>query len=640
MLRLQHLSIVRGTRTLYDNVNLVASDGERIALVGENGSGKSSLFAAILGELSPESGTIDVPELVSEVAQSVEETDREALQYVLEGHAPLVAAQAEQFAAHESGDDMRIAAAAAHLAEINEGAVKAQALTIMNGLGFLPGDENRTVREFSGGWRNRLALARCLINPAQLLLLDEPTNHLDIDSLIWLEAWLKRLTCTVIIISHDREFLDRAVQTTWAVEDGTITRYGGNYSFYEMQRVQNLRLQEANRKAYERTAAHLKSYIERFRYKATKAVQVQSRIKQLEKIERIEVDEEDNSALRLKFVCSSRSGNYPVICEDVAKAYGNHVIFHNVNLTINRGEKVAFVGKNGEGKSTLVKCIMDEITDYTGKLTLGHNVQIGYFAQNQAQLLDENLTVFDTIDRVAVGDIRLKIRDILGAFMFGGEASDKKVKVLSGGERTRLAMIKLLLEPVNFLILDEPTNHLDMRSKDVLKEAIRDFDGTVIIVSHDRDFLDGLATKVYEFGGGLVKEHLGGIYDFLQKKQIESLNDLQKSPSLSSSPSAEKTVAGGNAGATVAQPSAAKLSYEEQKELNKRLKKLERRVADCEAEIEQAEAAISILEAKMATPEGASDMTLYEQHQKLKTQLDSVMEEWDAVSCELEEARK
>lgn len=281
-------------------------------------------------------------------------------------------------------------------------------------------------------------------------------------------------------------------------------------------------------------------FIERFRYKATKAVQVQSRIKQLEKIERIEVDEEDNSALRLKFVCSSRSGNYPVICEDVAKAYGNHVIFHDVNLTINRGEKVAFVGKNGEGKSTLVKCIMDEITDYTGKLTLGHNVQIGYFAQNQAQLLDENLTVFDTIDRVAVGDIRLKIRDILGAFMFGGEASDKKVKVLSGGERTRLAMIKLLLEPVNFLILDEPTNHLDMRSKDVLKEAIRDFDGTVIIVSHDRDFLDGLATKVYEFGGGLVKEHLGGIYDFLQKKQIESLNDLQKSPSLSSSPSAEK----------------------------------------------------------------------------------------------------
>ena len=348
------------------------------------------------------------------------------------------------------------------------------------------------------------------------------------------------------------------------------------------------------------------------------------------------MDEEDNSSLRLKFVCSSRSGNYPVICEDVGKAYGEHVIFHDVNLTINRGEKIAFVGKNGEGKSTLVKCIMDEVTDYTGKLTLGHNVQIGYFAQNQAQLLDENLTVFDTIDRVAVGDIRLKIRDILGAFMFGGEASDKKVKVLSGGERTRLAMIKLLLEPVNFLILDEPTNHLDMRSKDVLKEAIRDFDGTVIIVSHDRDFLDGLATKVYEFGGGLVKEHLGGIYDFLQKKQIENLNELQKSPSLSTSPSGGKAASGNSSETETTQPSAAKLSYEEQKELNKKLKKLERRVADCEAEIEQTEAAIAILETKMATPEGASDRTLYEQHQKLKDQLDHVMEEWDAASSELE----
>ena len=365
-------------------------------------------------------------------------------------------------------------------------------------------------------------------------------------------------------------------------------------------------------------------------------MQVQSRIKQLEKIDRIEVDEEDNSALRLKFVCSSRSGSYPVICEDVAKAYGDHVIFHDVNLTINRGEKVAFVGKNGEGKSTLVKCIMDEITDYTGKLTLGHNVQIGYFAQNQAQLLDETLTVFDTIDRVAVGDIRTKIRDILGAFMFGGEASDKKVKVLSGGERTRLAMIKLLLEPVNFLILDEPTNHLDMRSKDVLKDAIREFDGTVILVSHDRDFLDGLATKVYEFGGGVVKEHLGGIYDFLQKKQIESLNELQKSPVLSASPSNGKD----NTDKDVAvQASGAKLSYEEQKELNKKLKKLERRVADCEEEIEQTESAIAILEARMATPEGASDMALYEQHQKLKQQLDSVMEEWDTASTELEEAR-
>ena len=355
---------------------------------------------------------------------------------------------------------------------------------------------------------------------------------------------------------------------------------------------------------------------------------------ELEKIERIEVDEEDNSALRLKFPPASRSGNYPVICEDVRKAYGSHVVFHDVNLTINRGEKVAFVGKNGEGKSTLVKCIMDEI-DFEGKLTIGHNVQIGYFAQNQAQMLDENLTVFDTIDRVATGDIRLKIRDILGAFMFGGEASDKKVKVLSGGERTRLAMIKLLLEPVNLLILDEPTNHLDMRSKDVLKEAIREFDGTVILVSHDRDFLDGLATKVYEFGGGLVKEHLGGIYEFLQKKKIDSLNELQKGAGLSASPTAS---AKGNEPETV-QPSENKLSYEAQKELNKKIKKLERQVADCEASIEETESAIAIVEAKMATPEGASDMQLYERHQKLKQQLDGIVEEWERVSMELEETK-
>ncbi len=465
-----------------------------------------------------------------------------------------------------------------------------------------------------------------------------PTNPLDIESIQWLENFLATRANAVVLVSHDRAFLNNVTTRTIEITCGRIYDYKVKYDEFVQLRAER---REQQLRAYENQQKQIQDteeFIERFRYKATKAVQVQSRIKQLEKIERIEVDEEDNSSLRLKFVCSSRSGNYPVICEDVAKAYGNHVVFHDVNLTINRGDKVAFVGKNGEGKSTLVKCIMDEITDYAGKLTLGHNVQIGYFAQNQAQLLDEDRTVFDTIDRVAVGDIRLKIRDILGAFMFGGEASDKKVKVLSGGERTRLAMIKLLLEPVNFLILDEPTNHLDMRSKDVLKEAIRDFDGTVIIVSHDRDFLDGLATKVYEFGGGLVREHLGGIYDFLQKKQIENLNDLQKSPSLSPSPVAGKAVAGGNAG-TTAQPSAAKLSYEEQKELNKRLKKMERRVADCEAEIEQTESAISILEAKMTTPEGASDMALYEQHRKLKEQLDRVMEEWDAASMELEEAR-
>ena len=386
------------------------------------------------------------------------------------------------------------------------------------------------------------------------------------------------------------------------------------------RREQQLRAYENQQKQIQDT----EEFIERFRYKATKAVQVQSRIKQLEKIVPIEIDEEDNSALRLKFPPAMRSGNYPVICENVKKAYGDHVVFQNVTLTIHRGEKVAFVGKNGEGKSTLVKCIMDEIP-FEGKLEIGHNVQIGYFAQNQAQLLDENLTVFDTIDRVAKGDIRLKIRDILGAFMFGGEASEKKVKVLSGGERSRLAMIKLLLEPVNFLILDEPTNHLDMRSKDVLKEAIKEFDGTVIVVSHDREFLDGLVTKVYEFGGGMVKEHIGGIYDFLQKKKIENLNELQLSQSPTKT-TKEETPASEN-----------KLSYEAQKEQNKKIRKLEKQIADCEERIGKLEMQVAVVEEKMATPEGASDMKLYEQHQQLKQQIAAIEEEWETVSLELEE---
>ncbi|MFR8838821.1 ABC-F family ATP-binding cassette domain-containing protein, partial [Bacteroides nordii] len=475
-------------------------------------------------------------------------------------------------------------------------------------------------------------LAKLLLRRPDVLLLDEPTNHLDIESIQWLENFLSTRANAVVLVSHDRAFLNNVTTRTIEITCGQIYDYKVKYDEFVVlrkeRREQQLRAYENQQKQIQDT----EDFIERFRYKATKAVQVQSRIKQLEKIERIEVDEEDNSALRLKFVCSSRSGNYPVICEDVRKAYGAHVVFHDVNLTINRGEKVAFVGKNGEGKSTLVKCIMGAITDYEGKLTIGHNVQIGYFAQNQAQMLDENLTVFDTIDRVATGDIRLKIRDILGAFMFGGEASDKKVKVLSGGERTRLAMIKLLLEPVNFLILDEPTNHLDMRSKDVLKEAIREFDGTVILVSHDRDFLDGLATKVYEFGGGLVKEHIGGIYDFLQKKKMESLNELQKGPALSTSPTGVK----GDSISEEESPSDNKLSYEAQKELNKKIKKLERQVADCEEAIEQTESAIAILEERMATPEGAANMALYEQHQKLKQQLDRTVEEWEKVSMELE----
>ena len=656
MISVEGLKVEFNATPLFEDVSYVINKKDRIALVGKNGAGKSTMLKILAGIQQPTSGVVAVPRectigylpqvMVLSDERTVMQEAELAFEHIFEMQADIerMNQQLAERTDYDSEDYQKLIDRFTHENErflmMGGTNYRAEVERTLQGLGFCREDFDRPTSEFSGGWRMRIELAKLLLRRPDVLLLDEPTNHLDIESIQWLENFLSTRANAVVLVSHDRAFLNNVTTRTIEITCGRIYDYKVKYDEFvtlrKERREQQLRAYEKQQKQIQDTD----EFIERFRYKATKAVQVQSRIKQLEKIERIEVDEEDNSALRLKFVCSSRSGNYPVICEDVAKAYGNHVIFHDVNLTINRGEKVAFVGKNGEGKSTLVKCIMDEITDYTGKLTLGHNVQIGYFAQNQAQLLDENLTVFDTIDRVAVGDIRLKIRDILGAFMFGGEASDKKVKVLSGGERTRLAMIKLLLEPVNFLILDEPTNHLDMRSKDVLKEAIRDFDGTVIIVSHDRDFLDGLATKVYEFGGGLVKEHLGGIYDFLQKKQIESLNDLQKSPSLSSSPSAEKTVAGGNAGATVAQPSTAKLSYEEQKELNKRLKKLERRVADCEAEIEQTEAAISILEAKMATPEGASDMALYEQHQKLKAQLDSVMEEWDAVSCELEEARK
>ena len=494
------------------------------------------------------------------------------------------------------------------------------------GLGFSRNDFDRPTSEFSGGWRMRIELAKLLLRRPDVLLLDEPTNHLDIESIQWLENFLKVNAGSVMLVSHDRAFINNVTNRTIEISCGRIYDYKVAYDEFVVlrkeRREQQLRAYENQQKQIQDT----EDFIERFRYKATKAVQVQSRIKQLEKIERIEVDEEDNSALRLKFPPAMRSGDYPIICEDVKKTYGAQTVFHDVNLTIKRGEKVAFVGKNGEGKSTLVKCIMDEIP-FEGKLTVGHNVQIGYFAQNQAQLLDENKTVFDTIDYVAKGDVRLKIRDILGAFMFGGEASDKKVKVLSGGERSRLAMIKLLLEPVNFLILDEPTNHLDMRSKDVLKEAIREFDGTVIVVSHDREFLDGLVTKVYEFGGGLVREHIGGIYDFLRKKKIENLNELQLSTSPTTSGKKEEADA----------PSENKLSYEAQKELNKKIKKIEKQVADCESRIEKIEMQIGELEAQMATPEGASDMKLYERHQQLKKELDAVVEEWEKVSMELDE---
>lgn len=637
---------------LFEDVSYVINKKDRIALVGKNGAGKSTMLKILAGLQHPTAGMVSIPRecTIGYLPQVMELNDERtvmqeaelAFRHIFEMQADIKCMNQElaDRTDYESADYQKLIDRFTHENDrfLMMGGTNYQAEIerTLQGLGFSRADFDRPTSEFSGGWRMRIELAKLLLRCPDVLLLDEPTNHLDIESIQWLENFLATRANAVVLVSHDRAFLNNVTTRTIEISCGRIYDYKVKYDEFVVlrkeRREQQLRAYENQQKQIEDTEA----FIERFRYKATKAVQVQSRIKQLEKIERIEVDEEDNSALRLKFVCSSRSGNYPVICEDVRKAYGEHVVFHDVNFTINRGEKVAFVGKNGEGKSTLVKCIMGEITDYTGKLTLGHNVQIGYFAQNQAQMLDGELTVYDTIDRVAVGDIRLKIRDILGAFMFGGEASDKKVKVLSGGERTRLAMIKLLLEPVNFLILDEPTNHLDMRSKDVLKEAIRDFDGTVIIVSHDRDFLDGLATKVYEFGGGMVKEHLGGIYDFLQKKRIGNLNELQKTPSLSESPTGAKKPSAAEA----SQISSGRLSYEEQKELNKRLKKLERRVADCEAEIEQIESAIAILEEKMATPEGASDMSIYEQHRKLKQQLDRVMEEWDVASTELKETRK
>ncbi len=513
MLRLNHISIVRGTRTLYENVNLVASEGERIALVGENGSGKSSLFAAILGELSPETGTIDIPELVSEVAQSVEETSLIALQYVLQGHTPLVAAKREEQAAHESGDDMRIAAASAHLAEINEGAVKAQALTIMNGLGFVPGDESRSVKEFSGGWRNRLALARCLINPAQLLLLDEPTNHLDIDSLIWLEAWLKRLSCTVIIISHDREFLDRAVQTTWAVEDGTINRYGGNYSFYEMQRVQNLRLQEANRKAYERTASHLKSYIERFRYKATKARQAQSRIKMLERLEVVEPVRSATS-WRFSFEQPERMPTQLVTLENVAAGYGDVRVLNDVNLCIRSGERIGVLGVNGAGKSTLIKTLVGKLNALHGTVRDGQGLQIGYFAQHQLEALDPEETPLQVMKRKAPTAREQQLRDHLGKFRFSGEKVDTRIGVLSGGEKARLALSLIVWDKPNLIVLDEPTNHLDMATREALTVALSSFEGTLLLVSHDRHLLRSVCDKLLLVHDGAVSEYDGDLDDY------------------------------------------------------------------------------------------------------------------------------
>ena len=623
MISIEGLKVEFGTTPLFEDVSFVINKKDRIALVGKNGAGKSTMLKILAGLQQPTEGVVAVQRgitigylpqvmILSDTRTVMAEAEM-AFEHIFEMQEKLEKMN-QELADRTDYDSESYHELIERFTHENERFLmmggtnyRAEIERTLTGLGFNRTDFDRPTSEFSGGWRMRIELAKLLLRRPDVLLLDEPTNHLDIESIQWLENFLKMSSGAVVLVSHDRAFINNVTNRTIEISCGRIYDYKVAYDEFVVLRKER---REQQLRAYENQQKEIKDtedFIERFRYKATKAVQVQSRIKQLEKIVPIEIDEEDTSTLRLKFPPSMRSGNYPVICENVKKAYGDHVVFHDVNLTIHRGEKVAFVGKNGEGKSTLVKCIMDEIP-YEGKLTIGHNVQIGYFAQNQAQLLDENVTVFDTIDRVAKGDIRLKIRDILGAFMFGGEASEKKVKVLSGGERSRLAMIKLLLEPVNFLILDEPTNHLDMRSKDVLKEAVKEFDGTVIVVSHDREFLDGLVTKVYEFGGGLVKEHIGGIYDFLQKKKMENLNELQLSQSpQTASPKKEEPA-----------ESESKLSYEAQKELNKKIRKLEKQVADCEAKIEKLEEQVAQLEEQMATPEGASDMKLYEQHQQLE----------------------
>lgn len=639
MLSVEHLSVEFSARPLFSDVSFVINKKDRIALVGKNGAGKSTLLKILSGHQEPNSGTVSVQNditigylpqvMVLSDEHTVMQEAEKAFEHISEMQESIdrLNNQLAERTDYESADYMALVDRFTHESERFQmmGGMNyhAELERTLQGLGFSTSDFDRPTKEFSGGWRMRIELAKLLLRRPDILLLDEPTNHLDIESIRWLEKFLAHSASAVVLVSHDRAFINNVTNRTLEISCGKITDYKVKYDEFMKLRAER---REQQLRAYEnqqKEIADIKDFIERFRYKPTKAVQVQSRIKQLEKIVPIEVDEVDNSRLHLKFPPCSRSGDYPVICDEVEKSYGEHCVFHNVNLTIKRGEKVAFVGKNGEGKSTLVKCIMGEIP-YTGTLKLGHNVEIGYYAQNQAQLLDGECTVFDTIDRVAKGDIRLKIRDILGAFMFGGEASDKKVKVLSGGERSRLAMIKLLLEPVNFLILDEPTNHLDMRTKDVLKEAILSFDGTVIVVSHDRDFLDGLVSKVYEFGGGQVREHIGGIYDFLQKKEMESLDELHATGSPSAS-----TTNSASSNSTQPQMSEGKLSYEERKEQAKIRRKLEKEVERCETEVSRLESEKAALEAKLATPEGAADTALFSQYGQIQQDLSQAEDAWE-----------
>lgn len=639
MISIQNLSVEFNSTALFSGVNFVINKRDKIALVGKNGAGKSTMLKIIAGLQEPTGGVVaaqkDITigylpqQMILTDERSVVEEVRTVFGKLDEMKASLARMNTElaERTDYESESYAELIDRISNLSDLvqmeeSENGEAELEKTLL-GLGFVRSDFDRNTSEFSGGWRMRIELAKLLLMRPDVLLLDEPTNHLDIESIQWLETFLKQKANVVVLVSHDRAFIDNVTNRTLEISCGKVYDYQVNYSKYVVLHQERI---EQQMRAYENQQKQIQQterFIERFRYKATKSVQVQSRIKQLEKIEEIEVDEVDNSRLNLKFPPAPRSGDYPVICEGVAKKYGDHTVFSNVDLTIKRGEKVAFVGKNGEGKSTLVKCIMNEIP-YDGNLKIGHNVKIGYFAQNQASLLDGEITVFDTIDQVAVGDIRTKIRDILGAFMFGGEASDKKVKVLSGGEKTRLAMIRLLLEPVNLLILDEPTNHLDMKTKDVLKQGIADFDGTVIVVSHDRDFLDGLVEKVYEFGGGKVREHLGGIYDFLQHKQMESLRELEKSvPSKTDNDQIQEPAV-----------SSGKQSYAEKKEFEKQIRKAERLVKDAEAKVSQLEAELKVVEDKLAA--GATDNDLFERHGEVSKSLDAAMSEWEDATMELE----
>ena len=647
MISVNNLTIEFTSQVLFDNINYVINPKDKIALVGKNGAGKSTMLKIIAGLQKPTSGSVAIPadvtigylpqQMVLEDTLTVSEEVRKVFAHIDEMQRRLdkmsqELAERTDYDSPEYHDLIeRVSNLTEELAIASSDNCEAEMEKTLLGLGFVRSDFDRPTSEFSGGWRMRIELAKLLLRRPDVLLLDEPTHHLDIESIQWLENFLITKAKAVVLVSHDRAFIDNVTNRTIEITLGKIYDYAVNYSKFVALRAERIEQQMRAYRNQQKQIEDTEAFIERFRYKATKSVQVQSRIKQLAKIDRIEVDEVDTSHLSLRFPPAPRSGDFPLIVEDLGKAYGEHQVFDHATFTLRRGEKVAFVGKNGEGKSTLVKCIMGEIP-FTGSLRLGHNVKIGYFAQNQAQLLDGEITVFDTIDRVAVGDIRLKIRDILGAFMFGGEASDKKVKVLSGGEKTRLAMIKLLLEPVNLLILDEPTNHLDMKTKDILKQAIKDFDGTVIVVSHDREFLDGLVEKVYEFGGGQVRECLGGIYEFLEKKKLASLRELEaKTPAV-------KTESPAKAAPAPTPKAAAKLSYAEQREREKTLRKANKKVEEAENEVAVREQQLADIEAKIAAGEVAPE--IFTAHAQAGKDLENAMSLWELAQMELDELKE